>query len=142
VLPLLTAKSRRGDAMTNAARVQVLTEQSAIVDGFARPSQVISLIDYSGRTVQKYSRYLSADGSQWVRHGVFQSFNESGVLSSQGKYWHGKEHGHWCDFRDNGMIAASGQYFQGEQVGEWTYKGIDGTVERIESHRPLPTSDH
>lgn len=128
--------------MSNASRVQVSTEHSAIVDGVARPSQVVALIDDFGRTVHKYSRYLNADGSQWTRHGVFQSFYESGALSSQGQYWHGKEHGQWCDFHKNGMIAASGQYFQGAQVGEWTYQGLDGAVERIESYPPLPRVDN
>lgn len=80
----------------------------------------------SGVTRYQYSRYLSEDGSKWVRHGLFRAFHENGALASEGNYEHGVENGLWRDFHENGQIAAEGDYFNGVEAGEWKYWDMNG----------------
>jgi antitoxin component YwqK of YwqJK toxin-antitoxin module len=80
----------------------------------------------SGSVYFRYSRYLSADESRWIRHGFFQAYHENGALASEGHYEHGREHGPWTDFYDNGQLAAEGVYNQGTQSGVWRYWSASG----------------
>lgn len=75
----------------------------------------------SGNIKFRYSRYISEDGSKWIRHGLFEAFHESGMLASSGNYEHGNENGLWSDYHENGQLAAEGRYENGEQVGIWNY---------------------
>lgn len=78
----------------------------------------------------RYSRYLSEDGRQWMRHGLFRAFHRSGALASEGEYEHGTEMGIWRDYHENGRIASEGEYRQGEEHGVWRFWLDDGTLEK------------
>lgn len=77
----------------------------------------------------RYSRYLTADGSRWVRHGPFVAYHEDGAVASDGTYEHGVEHGPWKDFHPNGQLAALGNYDHGTEVGDWQYWDAEGQLE-------------
>lgn len=81
----------------------------------------------SGELQYRYSRYLSNDGSKWVRHGLFTAFHRNGELASEGTYVDGLEDGNWRDFHENGLIAAEGSYVKGVEIGTWRYWNADGT---------------
>ena len=81
----------------------------------------------TGIVQYRYSRYLSDDGSRWVRHGLFRAYHPDGSIASEGTYSHGKEHGTWKDFHPNGQLAATGEYRDGKEVGEWRFWDEDGT---------------
>ncbi len=77
----------------------------------------------------RYSRYMSDDGSRWVRHGLFQSYHQNGLQSSEGSYSHGAETGRWKSFHENGTLAAEGEYLDGAETGIWRYWDSDGHPE-------------
>ena len=81
----------------------------------------------SGEIHYRYSRYLSEDGTKWIRHGLFLAYHKNGKVASEGNYNHGIEHGNWKDFHENGQIAAEGQYNLGQEHGEWKYWDSDGS---------------
>ena len=78
----------------------------------------------------RYARRLSADGTRWIRDGLFQEFHPNGKLASEGTYVDGHEDGLWRDYHDNGQIAAEGNYTQGVETGVWRYWDAEG----VESH--------
>lgn len=83
----------------------------------------------TGELKFRYSRYISPDGSRWLRHGLFRAYYQSGELQSEGNYVDGHEHGTWRDFHKNGQLAAEGQYEHGVESGEWKYWREDGSSE-------------
>ena len=83
----------------------------------------------SGVVRFRYARYLAADGTHWVRHGLFRAYHEDGSLASEGTYEHGREHGLWRDYHPNGQKAAEGHYSHGEEVGTWSYWSPSGEPE-------------
>ena len=83
----------------------------------------------SGAIKYRYSRYLSEDGTRWIRHGLFTAFHENGTKASELHYAHGAEHGESIDFHANGQIAAQGQYNEGKEHGLWRYWAEDGVEE-------------
>lgn len=90
----------------------------------------IAEIPYPSGTIRfRYSRYLAADGSAWVRHGMFRAYHEDGALASEGNYEHGQEHGPWRDYHPNGQLAAEGSYANGSEVGAWKYWSAGGSLE-------------
>jgi antitoxin component YwqK of YwqJK toxin-antitoxin module len=90
----------------------------------------IAEIPYPSGTMRfRYSRYLSADGSSWIRHGQFVSYHENGSVASEGLYEHGKEHGVWRDYHPNGQLAAEGEYANGTESGVWLYWSASGVPE-------------
>jgi antitoxin component YwqK of YwqJK toxin-antitoxin module len=91
--------------------------------------QIAEILYPSGIVRLRYSRYLSADGSAWVRHGLFRAYHEDGTLASEGNYEHGQEHGRWRDYHSNGRLAAEGSYANGAEVGQWRYWAADGSSE-------------
>ena len=82
----------------------------------------------SGEIKFRYSRYLTGDGSKWIRHGLFRAYHENGALASEGTYEHGVENGIWHDYYPNGKLAAQGNYEQGIQIGVWQYWNEDGSL--------------
>ncbi|WP_201765700.1 hypothetical protein [Xanthomonas vesicatoria] len=74
-------------------------------------------------------RYLSADGSAWLRHGLFCAYHGDGSLASEGNYEHGQECGLWRDYHSNGQLAAEGSYANGVEIGVWRYWSSDGSPE-------------
>jgi antitoxin component YwqK of YwqJK toxin-antitoxin module len=84
----------------------------------------------SGGVRFRYSRRMSADGTQWIRHGRFVAYHESGAIASEGEYVDGKEEGPWRDYHDNGQIAAQGRYGAGKQDGVWRFFDTRGREER------------
>lgn len=88
-----------------------------------------------------YSRYMAADGSRWIRHGLFRAFHPDGTLKSEGNYEHGKENGLWRDYHPNGQLAAEGVYRSGKQEGIWRFWDEQGREERsvmFEAGREVP----
>ena len=77
----------------------------------------------------RYARKMSADGSRWIREGLFQAFHPNGMLASEGIYREGLEDGAWRDFHENGQLAAEGVYRGGKEAGPWQYWNADGSVD-------------
>lgn len=93
---------------------------------------VIAEIPYEDGNIQyRYARYMSSDGTRWIRHGLFQSYHPNGKLAFEGTYVDGKEDGVWTDYHQNGQIAARGHYKSGDEVGDWEFwdENGDPTVE-------------
>ena len=91
------------------------------------PDLNIAEIPYeSGAIRYRYSRYMSPDGTRWIRHGLFRAYHENGALASEGHYEDGAEHGPWRDFHPNGQLAAEGQYDRGQEVGTWRHWDENG----------------
>ncbi|MCA1199458.1 hypothetical protein K9B35_15920 [Sphingomonas sp. R647] len=76
----------------------------------------------------RYARKMSADGTHWIREGLFRAFHPNGSLASEGSYVDGQEHGPWRDYHANGQIAAEGEYLDGIETGIWRYWTADGTL--------------
>jgi antitoxin component YwqK of YwqJK toxin-antitoxin module len=83
----------------------------------------------TGTIQQRYSRYPSADGKTWIRHGLFVSYHENGNVASEVTYEHGSEQGSCNDFYENGQLAASGQYENGKEHGTWRFWNVSGQEE-------------
>ena len=83
----------------------------------------------SGAIKSRYSRYLSKNAQQWVRHGLYVAYYENGAVASEVTYVHGLEQGPGKDFYDNGQIAASGYYEQGKEHGTWNYWSQTGQAD-------------
>lgn len=81
----------------------------------------------TGEIRYRYSRYMSEDGTRWIRHGLFRAYHQNGALASEGHYVDGAEEGLWRDFHENGQIAAEGRYEKGKEVGAWRYWNADGS---------------
>ena len=93
----------------------------------------IAEVPYENGSIKfRYARYMSEDGTRWIRHGLFQALHENGGLSSEGTYKNGLEAGIWKDFHENGQVAAQGEYIGGKQVGVWRYWDSSGNPEGIE----------
>jgi antitoxin component YwqK of YwqJK toxin-antitoxin module len=69
---------------------------------------------------------MSADGTRWVRHGLFRSYYRNGTLASEGNYVDGAEDGLWTEYHENGRMAARGHYKNGEEVGQWEFWDDNG----------------
>jgi antitoxin component YwqK of YwqJK toxin-antitoxin module len=93
------------------------------------PLQIAEIPYESGQVHLRYFRYLSTDGSKWIRHGLFRAFHENGALASEGEYEHGQENGLWRDYHSNGQIAAEGHYANGAESGPWRYWDAAGRTE-------------
>lgn len=80
----------------------------------------------------RYSRKMSADGTKWIRDGLFTEYYPNGNIASTGTYDNGLENGHWIDYHENGQIAAEGDYVNGKESGKWYYYDINGILEEEE----------
>jgi antitoxin component YwqK of YwqJK toxin-antitoxin module len=89
----------------------------------------------SGAVRLRYARRLSADGSRWVRHGLFVEYHESGRVKCEGEYVDGKEEGIWRDYHANGQLAAEGVYEAGQEEGVWRFFADDGREEKSATYR-------
>jgi antitoxin component YwqK of YwqJK toxin-antitoxin module len=91
----------------------------------------IAQVPYEDGSVHfRYERCLSADGTKWIRHGLFRAFHRNGQLASEGQYLHGQESGLWRDYHDNGRLAAAeGSFQSGVEIGTWRFWASDGTPE-------------
>jgi antitoxin component YwqK of YwqJK toxin-antitoxin module len=93
------------------------------------PELNIAEIPYEdGEIHYRYARYMSDDGTRWVRHGLFRAYHPNGVLASEGSYVDGQEHGLWTDYHENGQIAARGRYEKGEEASGWEFWNEDGSL--------------
>lgn len=104
----------------------------------AMPSEIdlnLAEIPYdSGALRFRYTRYMASDGTRWVRHGLFVSYHENGIVSSEGGYIEGKEDGIWRVFHENGQLASEGSYRDGDEVGTWRFWGPDGREQPPTKH--------
>ncbi|MEM4987354.1 hypothetical protein V8G57_08125 [Collimonas sp. H4R21] len=82
----------------------------------------------SGKVKCRYARYLSEDGTRWIRHGPYRAHHENSQLASEGTYVNGKEDGLWRDYHSNAQLAAEGSYRDGVEVGDWLYWNDDGSA--------------
>ena len=89
----------------------------------------------SGAVRLRYARRLSADGTQWIRHGRFVAYHESGQVKSEGEYVDGKEEGVWRDYHANGRLAAEGVYETGKEEGVWRFFAENGDEEKSVTYR-------
>ena len=89
----------------------------------------------SGSLQFRYARRMNADGTQWIRHGRFVAYYQSGSVKSEGEYNDGKEEGVWCDYHANGRLAAEGCYEAGEEEGLWRFFAADGKEEKSIHYR-------
>lgn len=89
----------------------------------------------SGKIQYRYARYLSEDGSRWIRHGLFRSYWQNGNLKGEGHCERGSEMGFWSDYHENGQMAARGQYVEGKQQGTWRFWDSDGNEEQPAEYR-------
>jgi antitoxin component YwqK of YwqJK toxin-antitoxin module len=94
------------------------------------PDLNLAEIPYQSGTVRfRYTRYMSPDGTRWIRHGLFAAYHENGAVSSEGNYVHGVENGLWRDYHSNGQLAAEGDYDDGKEVGLWRFWDESGGVQ-------------
>ncbi len=90
----------------------------------------VAEIPYEDGQIQfRYSRYMSADGTKWIRHGLFRSYYPNGAVASEGDYEHRNEVGIWHDYHEDGRLAAEGRYRNGEKIGRWMFWNSDGSSE-------------
>jgi antitoxin component YwqK of YwqJK toxin-antitoxin module len=89
----------------------------------------------NGQVRFRYERYLSHDGTKWIRHGLFQAYHPNGQLASEGLYEQGLETGMWHDFHENGQLAAEGHYEGGRRTGVWRFYDNEGRSESEEGRR-------
>lgn len=95
----------------------------------------IAEIPFDSGTVRfRYTRYLAPGGERWIRHGLFVSYHENGVMSSEGSFVEGAEDGVWRDFHENGQLASEGRYQDGREVGTWRFWSPDGTEQPSATH--------
>jgi antitoxin component YwqK of YwqJK toxin-antitoxin module len=87
----------------------------------------------TGELKFRYSRYMSADKTKWIRHGLFCQYYKNGNIASEGEYEHGLENGLWKDYHENGIKASEGHYKNGKQTGIWNYWDKEGKVEVSET---------
>ena len=109
-----------------------MTRHHKTLDMGDRPEDALNIaeIPYESGSIRfRYSRYMSQDGTKWVRHGLFVSYYESGQISSEGEYRDGLEEGLWRNYHQNGQLAADGVYAKGKEEGYWRYWNTDGTEE-------------
>ena len=78
----------------------------------------------------RYSRYLAADRTKWIKHGLFRAYHKNGQVASEGDYEDGVEVGVWRDYHENGQIAAEGEYRRGKESGRWRFWTSNGDIER------------
>lgn len=96
-----------------------------------RESLNIAEIPYPSGMIQfRYSRYLSDDGSRYVRHGLFVAYNEDGSIASEVHFQDGVETGPCRDYHPNGKLAAEGSYLDGKEHGLWKFWNSDGELEQ------------
>ncbi|MBI5279576.1 MAG: hypothetical protein HY854_24300 [Burkholderiales bacterium] len=82
----------------------------------------------SGAVHLRYARALAADGTRWLRHGLFVEYAENGTVISEGSYQLGKEQGLWRDYYPNGRPAAVGEYEDGLENGVWQFWDAEGNA--------------
>jgi antitoxin component YwqK of YwqJK toxin-antitoxin module len=89
----------------------------------------------SGGIRFRYARRKNADGTQWIRHGRFVAYYESGAVKREGEYVDGKEEGLWRAYHANGQVAAEGRYSAGKEEGMWHFFDADGKEEKSSLYR-------
>lgn len=87
---------------------------------------IAEILSEDGRVRFRYARYLSEDGTRWIRHGRFEAYHVNGAVASEGMFVHGVEQGDWRDYYPNGQLAAQGVYQDGEEIGDWQFFDQNG----------------
>jgi len=99
-----------------------------VVLGF-RGDTVHERLEYH-ETGQLLSRGQLLNGQ---RHGVWNSYYDSGMPWSQVNYDAGTEHGTYRTYHPNGEPAIEGAYDQGTRIGTWSFYGEDGNMIKRET---------
>lgn len=90
----------------------------------------------SGAVRYRYARVMSADGTRWIRHGLFVEYSEAGAVVAEGSYANGNEDGLWREFHPSGNLAAEGHYRAGREAGVWHFWAPDGSQEPDVDYQP------
>lgn len=128
---LATGRFRPGAVIRNFLPVEIGSTDLNIAE----------ILYETGAVRFRYARYLSADGSRWIRHGLFNEFHTDGQLIAEGMYEDGLEEGGWQDYHPNGQAAAQGTYSRGTEVGIWRYWNADGAEEASENRDDIPLAE-
>ena len=114
-----------------AALQPVKVEFGGVGDQMAdeRTLHIAEIRNTEGQVIARYSRYLGADGSRWVRHGLYVAYHSNGQVAGEVPYSHGVEEGLCRDFYENGQLAAEGYYRAGKEEGIWRFWARDGREE-------------
>ena len=78
---------------------------------------------------QLKSRGQLLDGA---RHGVWNSYYDTGMPWSQVSYDRGEEHGAYRTYHPNGEPAIEGAFTQGQRIGTWTFYSPEGSLIKTE----------
>jgi antitoxin component YwqK of YwqJK toxin-antitoxin module len=78
----------------------------------------------------RYSKYLSADGSRWIRHGLLVAYDLDGSIAGEVTYSHDIEEGPCRHYHRNGQLASSGTLKAGKEDGQWKFYDENGVLER------------
>ena len=101
-----------------------MTRPRSRLSGDSMPADVLDVAEFpneSGGVLFRVTRYFSADGARWVRHGPFVMYHPNGRVASGGDYRDGLGHGRWRDYYENGQLAAEGCIYDGRQEGYWRF---------------------
>ena len=84
----------------------------------------------------RYTQRISADGSEWLRDGLFEEYYQNGSPAVRGFYRNGAESGRWKEYHENGRLAAEGYYAEGQKTGTWQYYDEQGRLKKEEKIFP------
>jgi hypothetical protein len=78
---------------------------------------------------------LKTRGQLWdgARHGVWNSYYDTGMPWSQVGYDRGQEHGTYRTYHPNGETAIEGAFEHGTRVGTWSFFSPEGALIRNEA---------
>ena len=73
---------------------------------------------------------LKSRGQLWdgARHGVWNSYYDTGMPWSQVGYDRGEEHGTYSTYHPNGETAIEGAFEHGTRVGTWSFFSPEGAL--------------
>lgn len=95
-----------------------------------------------GKSNQLHERITYVKG---VQDGLYQRFDENGIIVFEGKLKQGKKEGVWTTWYDEVQKEEERNYLNDEPHGKWTYWYIDGSLKREEVYQNgklIEAADH
>ena len=71
---------------------------------------------------------VQKESGEWVEHGAFRTWSETGQTLVEGGFAHGLQDGHWVQRHENGTRGSEGDYRAGKREGPWVFCDASGTV--------------
>jgi antitoxin component YwqK of YwqJK toxin-antitoxin module len=65
---------------------------------------------------------------EWVAHGAFREWSETGETLVEGGFAMGAQDGHWVQRHENGRLGSEGDFRAGKREGPWVFCDTSGTV--------------